>query len=65
MILETMVKAIKKSGCSRYKISCDTGVDASVLHRIVNGGSCSIQTVDTLCEYLSLELRPKTKRKGK
>ena len=61
MILETIVKAIEKSGVSRYKISCDTGVDASVLHRIVNDGSCSIETADILCEYLGLVLCPKSK----
>lgn len=64
MILETIAKAIEKTGVSRYQISCDTGVDPSVLHRIVNGGSCSTKTADILCEYLGLELKPKRKSKG-
>ena len=62
MILETIVKAIEESSESRYAVSFGTGIDQSVLHRIVNGGSCSIQTADILCEYLELELVPK---KGK
>jgi len=64
MILQTIVKSIKDSGISRYQIWQDTGIDQSVLHRIFNGGSCSIETVDLLCEYLGLELKP-TKRQKK
>ena len=64
MILENIRKAIKKSGLSRYRVAKDTGVDQSVLFRILNNGSCSIKTVDILCEYLGLELRPK-QRKGR
>ena len=64
MILENIRKAIKKSGLSRYRIAKDTGIDQSVLFRIINNGSCSIQTADILCEYLGLALKPKP-RKGR
>ena len=64
MILEEIRKAIKKSGLSRYRIAKDTGIDQSVLFRIVNAGSCSIETADRLCRYLNLELKP-TQKKGR
>lgn len=60
-ILKRITKAIEKSGKSRYRISKDTKINQAVLCRIVNDGSCSIETVDTLCEYLGLELRDKKK----
>ena len=62
MILEKLAKAIENSGHSRYAISKATGVDQSVLHRIVNGGSCSIETADRLCTFLGLELVQKKKK---
>jgi hypothetical protein len=62
MILENIAKAIEKSGKSRYQISKDTGIDQAVLCRIVNGGSCNIETADILCKYFGLELKP-TKKK--
>jgi DNA-binding phage protein len=65
MILQSITKAIAKSGKSRYQISKETGIDQTVLFRIVNGGGCSIETVDRLCKCLGLELRPRrTKRKA-
>ena len=66
MILEAIVKAIRNSKITRYKIAQDTGIDESVLHRIVNGGSCSVRTADKLCEYLGLKLvREKRKRRDR
>jgi len=69
MILESLAKAIKKSGKSRYQISKETGIDNAVLCRIATGsgnGSCSTRTADLLCKYLGLELVPKkTKRKAR
>ena len=62
MILETIVKTIEKSGLTRYRVGQDTGVDESVLFRLFNGGSYSIETADILCEYLGLVLKPKTKK---
>ena len=65
MILESIAKAIKESGKSRYQISKETGIDNAVLCRITTGsgtGSCSIETADILCKYLGLELKPEKKR---
>jgi|GEM_PF-1309437 len=61
MILETISKAIERSGKSRNQISIDTGIDPAVLHKLVHGKTCSIATLDRLCKYFGLELR----RKGK
>lgn len=63
--MEKIVKAIENSGVSRYKIWQDTGVSQAVLHRIVNGGTASVETLDILCEYLELELKPKKAKKKK
>jgi len=69
MILESIAKAIKESGKSRYQISKETGIDNAVLCRITTGsgtGSCSIETADILCKYLGLELvQKKSKKKRK
>ena len=54
--MEKIAEAIENSEHRRYEIWRQTGVDQSVLHRIVNGGSCSIDTADRLCEFLGLEL---------
>ena len=66
MILESIAKAIKESGKSRYQISKETGIDNAVLCRIATGsgtGSCSTKTADILCKYLGLELVAKKRRK--
>ena len=56
LILESITKAISKSGKTRYQISKETGIDEAVLCRIVSGGSCSMKTADILCKYLKLKL---------
>jgi len=58
MIMEEIVRAIERSDKTRYRIAVDCGIDHTVLHRIVYGGSCSIKTADKLCEYLGLRLTP-------
>jgi hypothetical protein len=64
MIMKRIASAIEQSGKTRYRIAVDCGIDHTVIHRIVHGGSCSVETLDRLCEYLGLELRPvKTGRK--
>jgi hypothetical protein len=62
MIIEEVAKAIGRSDKTRYRIAVDCGIDHAVIHRIVHGGSCSVETLDKLCEYLGLELRPVKKR---
>ncbi len=59
--MDKLAKAIEQSGKSRYQIYKDTGIDQSVLHKIVNGGGCSVQTLEILCEYLRFELVEKRK----
>ena len=66
MILESIGKAIRKSGKSYSQISKDTGIDRAVLCRITSGsgtGSCSTKTADKLCKYLGLELMPRAKKR--
>ena len=63
MIIEALAQALEKADQSRYRIHKDTGIDQAVLSRIMNGGLCSIDTADKLCEYLGLELVPKKKAK--
>ena len=61
--LEQLAKAIEYSDVTRYRISKDTGINQSVLLRIVKGtGGCNLETLDKLCEYLGLELRPVNKK---
>jgi hypothetical protein len=63
MILETIASAIIKSGKSRYQISQDLKIDQTVLHRLVYGqGGCTVETLDKLCVYLGLELRPRRRK---
>ena len=65
MILENIREAIKKTGISRYRIAKETGVDQTVLHRIFKGGGCSIETANTLMEYLGLKIIQKKQKRGK
>jgi len=68
MILESIAKAVKESGKSRYQISKETGIDNAVLCRIVTGsgtGSCSTKTADILLKYFGLELVAKKRKKAK
>lgn len=62
MILENIRQAIATSGKSRYQISQETGINQTVLFRIVHGGGCSIETADKLCKYLGLELKPRRRK---
>lgn len=64
MIVETIKQAIESSGKTRAQISRETDVDVAVLWKLVHGRTASVETMDTLCEYFGLELRP-TRRKGK
>jgi len=60
--METIRQTIENSGKSRYRIYKDTGVEQSVLCKIMAGGTCSMETADTLCAYLGLELRPRRRK---
>lgn len=59
MIIEEIRKQIKTSGKSLSQIGRDTGVDKAALSRIMNGGSCKVETVDILLKYFKFEIKPK------
>ena len=62
---EQLRSAIERAPVTRYRISQDTGIAEGVLSRFVHGHvGLSIQSIDTLVEYLGLELVPR-KRKGR
>lgn len=64
--MDKLADAIEQSGKSRYQIYKDTDIDQSVLHKIVNGGGCSIKTADILLKYFELTIvKKKTKAKKK
>jgi DNA-binding Xre family transcriptional regulator len=64
-VSEQLRKAIVDSGETHYRIGKQTGIDTRVLDRFVSGERPTLRsdTVDKLCEYLGLELRPKKKPK--
>ncbi len=59
MIIEKMRKQIKTCGKSRYQISKDTGIEQAVLCRIMQGGSCKVETADKLLDYFDLTITKK------
>ena len=62
-LIEMLRKEIKTCGKSRYEISKATGIDQAALCRIMQGGSCKVETVDILLKYFGYEIRKKTRRK--
>jgi hypothetical protein len=62
-IIETLRKEIKTCGKSRYRISAETGIDNAALCRIMQGGSCKVETADILLKYFGLELKPKGQKR--
>jgi len=65
MIIEELRKQIRSCGKSRYQISKDTGVENAVLCRIMQGGSCKVETADALLKYFRLTISKKTKEKSR
>ena len=63
MIIEEIRRQIEKSKKSRYKISKDTGIDEAALCRIMQGGSCKVETADILFKYFGLTVTQKKSRK--
>lgn len=68
-IVDQLVQAIEESGQTRYAISKGSGIDQSMLSRLVNGErSLSFDAAERLVDYLGLEIiiRPKHRaRKAK
>jgi transcriptional regulator with XRE-family HTH domain len=66
MIIELLRKRIKTSGKSLNQIGRETGIDKAALSRIMQGGSCKVETADILLKYFGVKLVPeKRKRKAK
>lgn len=68
MIIEEIRKQIErtmKSGKSLNQICRDTGIDKAALSRIMQGGSCKVETADILFKYFGLRISKKPKRKRK
>jgi hypothetical protein len=62
-VSEQLRKALEQCGVTRYQVSKDTGIPASVLSRFVAGGKgLRSENIDKLCTYLGLVL---TKKPGK
>ena len=62
---EQLRRAILDCEVSRYAISRKTGVAESVLSRFVRGEQgLSSGSIDSLMEFLGLEVRPRRRRKG-
>jgi len=64
MIIERIRKQIETCGKSRYRISKETGIDKAALCRIMQGGSCKVETADILLKYFGLTIT-KDKKRGK
>ena len=64
MILEAVKRAIETSGKSRNRIAKETRIDPAVLWRVTHGQTCSLATLEKLCVYLGLELRPQRRKRG-
>jgi hypothetical protein len=59
-VSETLLKAIKDSGLSLYRIAKDAGIGYAMLHRFATGErGLSQDTIDILCEHFNLELKKK------
>ena len=57
--LKAAVEKAETKGETRYKIAQESRVDYTVLVRFLDlGTSIRLHTVDRLCDYLGLELKP-------
>ncbi len=65
MIIEQIRKQIETCGKSRYRISKETGIDKAALCRIMQGGSCKVETADILLKYFGLTIAKKSKKKAR
>ena len=65
MIIEEIRKRIKTSGKSLNQIGRETGIDKAALCRIMQGGSCKVETADILLKYFGVELVEKKGKKKK
>ena len=67
-LLDELRDAIEASGKTRYRIAQESGIAESMLSRLMSGErGLSIDALETLADYLGLEIvmRPKRRRKGR
>lgn len=65
-VTEQLRRAVENCGRTRYQISKQTGIPASVLSRFVAGGrGLRSESFDTLCSHLGLMLVEKPRRASK
>lgn len=66
-VSETLRRAVRQSGETRYAIAKATGINPSVLSRfVVSGHGLRSHNIDRLADYLGLRLVPaKGKRRGR
>jgi hypothetical protein len=62
MLIELIRKQIKTCGKKHAEICRDTGVEQAVIFRIMKGGSCKAETVETLLKYFGFEVVKKHKQ---
>ena len=65
-LLDEIRDAIEASGKTRYRIAQESGIAESVLSRLMSGErGLSIDALETLADYLGLEIvmRPKRRRR--
>lgn len=58
-IIEILREEIKTCAKPRNQISIDTGIDPAALCRIMQGGSCKVETADILFKYFGYEAKKK------
>ncbi|MCA9028585.1 MAG: helix-turn-helix domain-containing protein [Planctomycetaceae bacterium] len=64
LISDQLRDAIGASGETRYRISKETSIAQSALSRFMSGErGLTSSAIDTLCEYLNLELMKRKRRK--
>lgn len=64
-VQESIRIEIARRGLSCYRIANDLGLSESTVGRFVNGGkSLRGDSIDKLADYLGLELRPVSERRG-
>ncbi len=65
MIIELIRKKIKESGLSLNQLTRETGIDTAALSRIMNGGSCKVETADILFKFFGIEVISKNQKRAK
>lgn len=62
---ETLRRELERCGKPHAQVSRESGIGQPVLSRFARGDYLRGRTLDELCAYLKLELRPKSRRSKK